>query len=310
MTTFFTKPDVLGFLEFLNAAPGPKMSELPPADAREAMVVMTKMADLPIGEMAINRNFMIPGSAGDIPARHYDTRDTRDVGPVMVFFHGGGFVIGDLDTHEGFCGEAARALDIPVIAIDYRLAPEHPFPASSDDCEAAARWVADNIACTGLVLAGESAGGNLTIVTAMALRDRPASKPVIVQNPIYPVVSSHNDWQSMSDFADGYLLTRDLMDYFMANYAADPSDYRGSPLDFAQTGMPPSVVTTASLDPLHDQGVAYYEALVAAGVKAVHYEADGNIHGHIQLLQAVPSALEDVRAHLALVKTMIAEVTS
>ena len=310
MTTFFTKPDVAGFLEFLNAAPGPAMNELPPADAREAMVVMAKMADLPIGEMAINRNLMIPGPLGDIPARHYDTRETRDVGPVMVFFHGGGFVIGDLDTHEGYCGEAARALDIPVIAIDYRLAPEHPFPASSDDCEAAARWVAENIPCTGLVLAGESAGGNLTIITAMALRDRPASKPVIVQNPIYPVVSDHNDWQSMSDFADGYLLTRDLMDYFMMHYAAKPGDYRGSPLDFAQTGMPPSVVTTASLDPLHDQGVAYYEALVAAGVKAVHYEANGNIHGHIQLLQAIPSALEDVRAHLALVKTMIAEVTA
>lgn len=310
MTTFFTKPDVAGFLEFLNAAPGPAMNELPPEDAREAMVVMAKMADLPIGEMAINRNLMIPGPLGDIPARHYDTRETRDVGPVMVFFHGGGFVIGDLDTHEGYCGEAARALDIPVIAIDYRLAPEHRFPASSDDCEAAARWVAENIPCTGLVLAGESAGGNLTIITAMALRDRPASKPVIVQNPIYPVVSDHNDWQSMSDFADGYLLTRDLMDYFMLHYAAELGDYRGSPLDFPQAGMPPSVVTTASLDPLHDQGVAYYGALVAAGVKAVHYEANGNIHGHIQLLQAIPSALEDVRAHLALVKTMIAEVTA
>jgi acetyl esterase len=310
MTTFFTKPDVAGFLEFLNAAPGPAMNELSAADARESMLVMAKMADLPIGEMAINRDLMIPGPAGDIPARHYDTRETRDVGPVMVFFHGGGFVIGDLDTHEGYCGEAARALDIPVIAIDYRLAPEHRFPASSDDCEAAARWVADNIPCTGLVLAGESAGGNLTIITAMALRDRPASKPVIVQNPIYPVVSDHNDWQSMTDFADGYLLTRDLMDYFMMHYAAVPGDYRGSPLDFPQTGMPPSVVTTASLDPLHDQGVAYYEALVAAGVKAVHYEANGNIHGHIQLLQAIPSALEDVRAHLALVKTMIAEATA
>jgi acetyl esterase len=310
MTTFFIKPDVAGFLAVINAVPGPKINELSPVDARESMVTMTKMADLPIGDMAVNCDFMIPGPAGDIPARHYDIRETRDIGPVMVFFHGGGFVIGDLDTHEGYCAEAARALDIPVIAIDYRLAPEHPFPASSDDCEAAARWVADNIPCTGLVLAGESAGGNLTIVTAMALRDRPASKPVIVQNPIYPAVSSHNDWQSMSDFAEGYLLTRDLMDYFMLHYAADASDYRGAPLDFPQTGMPPSVVTTASLDPLHDQGVAYYEALVAAGVKAVHYEANGNIHGHIQLLQAVPSALADVHAHLALVKMMIAQATA
>jgi acetyl esterase len=310
MTEFFTKPDVAAFLAILNGTSGPKMEDLSPADARASMVIMTKMTDLPLGEMAIKRDFAIPGPAGDIPARHYDTRDSRDVGPLMVFFHGGGFVIGDLDTHEGYCAQAARQLDIPVIAIDYRLAPEHPFPASSDDCEAAARWVADNIPCTGLVLSGESAGGNLTIVTSMALRDRPASKPVIVQNPIYPAVSSHNEWQSMRDFADGYLLTSGLMDYFMMHYAPDGSDYRGAPLDFPQNGMPPSVVTTASLDPLHDQGVAYYKALIAAGVKAQHYEADGTIHGHIQLLQAVPSALADVRAHLALVKTMIAETTA
>jgi acetyl esterase len=310
MTDHFTKPDVAAFLQFINAAPGPKLHELSAPEARESMIVMTKMADLPIGDMAINRDLMISGPAGNIRARHYDVRATRDVGPVMVFFHGGGFVIGDLDTHEGYCGEAARLLDIPVVAIDYRLAPEHPFPAAAEDCEAAARWVADNIPCTGLVLAGESAGGNLTIVTAMALRDKPASKPVIVQNPIYPGVSSHNDWQSMTDFADGYLLTRDAMDYFMMHYAAAPDDYRAAPLDFPQDGMPPSVVTTASLDPLHDQGVAYHEALQAAGVTSVHYEANGNIHGHIQLLQAVPSALEDVRAHLALVKTMIADVTA
>src|SRR3546814_10300910 len=102
----------------------------------------------------------------------------------MVFYHGGGWVIGDLDTHEPYCAEAARQLDMPVIAVDYRLAPEHPFPAAPIDCEAAARWVADNIPCTGLVLSGESAGGNLTIVTALTLRDTPASKPVIAIHPI------------------------------------------------------------------------------------------------------------------------------
>ena len=152
--------------------------------------MMGHVAELPLGDLAVTRDIAIPDPAGDIPARLYDARDSRDAGPVMVFFHGGGFVIGDLDTHGPYCAEAARQLDMPVVSIDYRLAPEHPFPAATDDCEAAARWVAENIACTGLILSGDSAGGNLTIVTAMALRDEPAAVPVIAQNPIYPVVAA------------------------------------------------------------------------------------------------------------------------
>src|SRR3546814_2971709 len=132
--------------------------------------------------------------AGDIPIRLYDSHPGRQTGPVMFFYQGGGWVIGDLDTHDPYCAEAARQLDMPVIAVDYRLAPEHPFPAAPIDCEAAARWVADNIPCTGLVLSGESAGGNLTIVTALTLRDTPASRPVVAIHPIYPAVTTHDDW--------------------------------------------------------------------------------------------------------------------
>lgn len=307
MTEPFVRPDVAGFLRFLNNVEGPKMHEVSPAEARAMMLAMGPIAERPVGELAVRRDLTIPGPAGDIPARLYDARESREAGPVMVFYHGGGFVIGDLETHDSYCAEAARQLDMPVIAIDYRLAPEHPFPAAPEDCEAATRWVADNIACTGLVLSGDSAGGNLTVVTALALRDNPASKPVIAQHPIYPAVSGRDDWQSYKDFAEGFLLTREGMDWFMDNYQLDVTDRRGSPLDFDQAGMPPSLVTTASLDPLRDQGRAYVEALKAAGVPVVHYEADGNIHGYINLRQATPSSHDDVTKSLTALKDMIAE---
>lgn len=311
--TPFVRPDVAAFLAFLNAQEGPKMNEVSPDEAREMMRVMGAVAELPIGDIAVKRDLSIPGPAGVIPARLYDARENRGPGPVMVFYHGGGFVIGDIGTHEPYCAEVARQLDMPVISIDYRLAPEHPFPASSDDCEAATRWIAESPAelgleVTGLVLSGDSAGGNLTIVTAMALRDKPAAVPVILQHPIYPAVSGSDDWQSMRDFSEGHLLTAELMGWFLTSYAADYSDFRGSPLDFDQSGMPPSLVTTAGLDPLRDQGKAYYEALKAAGVRAEYRNADGNIHGYINIRQAMPSSNEDIKGNLDQLKAMLAEI--
>jgi acetyl esterase len=308
MSEAFVRPDTAMFLNFLNNVPGPKMEELSAPEARKQMQAMGHVAELPVGDLAVIKDIVIPGPAGLIPARLYDARESRAPGPVMVFFHGGGFVIGDLETHGPYCAEAARQLDMPVISIDYRLAPEHPFPAPTDDCEAAARWVAENIPCTGLVLSGDSAGGNLTIVTAMTLRDNPAAVPVIAQNPIYPVVSGHNDWQSYRDFADGFLLSTAGMIWFTEAYKADFTDYRGAPLLHDQAGMPPTLVITASLDPLHDQGVAYCEALKAAGVRVRHLEADGNIHGLINLRKAIPSSQEDVVNNLTALKEMLAEV--
>jgi acetyl esterase len=304
----FVRPDVAVFLNFLNNVPGPKMHELSAPDARGQMLAMGHVAELPLGDLAVHKDLSIPGPAGAIPARLYDARESREPGPVMVFFHGGGFVIGDLDTHGPYCAEAARQLDMPVVSVDYRLAPEHPFPAAPEDCEAAARWVAETIPCTGLVLSGDSAGGNLTVVTSLALRDHPAAVPVIAQNPIYPVVSDHNDWQSYRNFADGYLLSTEGMNWFMDAYKPDYADRRGAPLGFDHVGTPPSVVITASLDPLHDQGVAYVEALKTAGVHAVHVEAEGNIHGLINLRKAIPSAQDDVTANLTALKGLLASL--
>ncbi len=308
MAEHFVRPDVAMFLQFLNSQPGPKMQELPVADARNMMLAMRHVADAETGELSVIRDLAIPGPAGTIPARLYDARENRQAGPVMVFFHGGGFVIGDIDTHEPYCAEIARQLDIPVISVDYRLAPEHPFPAAPEDCEAAARWIADNIPCTGLILSGDSAGGNLTVVTSMALRDNPASVPVIAQHPIYPAVSAHNDWQSYRDFNEGFLLTKEGMEWFMDAYRMDPEDRRANPLEHDQSGMPPSLVVTAGLDPLRDQGRAYVEALKAAGVPTVHLEAEGNIHGYINLRKGIPSVQGDIDANVAALKALLADV--
>ena len=312
MTEPFVRPDTRGFLDYLAAMPGPKMHEMEAPAARALYTMMKDVADPPIGELGAMLDLAIPGPAGDIPARLFDPRASREPGPAVVFFHGGGFVIGDLDSHASFTAEMARVLDLPVIAIDYRLAPEFPWPAAPDDCEAAARWVAGSPgeigrSVTSLILAGDSAGGNLTIVTAAALRDDPAAVPVIAQLPFYPATDSSRDYPSYTQFADGYLLTRDSMEWFMAAYQAEDQHIRTSPLLGGLEGMPPAVVVTASLDPIRDQGRAYAAALATAGVPVVFREAKGNIHGFITLRQAIPSSVGDVAGALAALKDIIVE---
>lgn len=311
----YVRPDVRMFLDYLNALPGPKTHELSPPEARAMMVAMRAVAEVDTGELAVIRNLSCPGLAGPIPMRLFDARAEREAGPVMVFFHGGGWVIGDLDTHEPFCAEAARQLDMPVISVDYRLAPENPWPAAPDDCEAAARWIASNpaemgVTATGLVIAGDSAGGNLTIITAMALRDEPAEVPVIAQFPIYPATEMGEDRPSYKQFSDGHLLTHEGMQWFTAQYAADESHHRASPLVESQEGMPPTIVMTASLDPIRDQGRAYAAALIEAGVPTIYREAKGTIHGFIGLRKAMPSGVLDVTLALKALKSVIEEVVA
>jgi acetyl esterase len=312
MTEPFVRPDVRGFLDFLNNVPGPKMHQLHAPAARAMYMAMKEVADPPIGELGTLLDIAIPGPASDIPARLFDPRVDRQPGPVVVFFHGGGFVIGDLDSHSSFTAEMARVLDLPVVAVDYRLAPEAKWPAAPDDCEAAARWVAGSPSelgrtVTSLILCGDSAGGNLAIVTAMALRDAPAKVPVIAQLPFYPATDSSRTYPSYDAFSEGFLLTRDSMDWFMASYEAEHEHIRASPLLGDLAGMPPAVVVTASLDPIRDQGRAYAAALAQAGVPVVFREAKGNVHGFITLRQATPSSVGDVMGALAALKDMIVE---
>lgn len=312
MTDHYTRPDVAAFLAYMNALPGPKMHEIGTPAARQTYAAMRNLVDLPVGELGVMQDVQIPGPAGAIPARLFDARAQREPGPAVVFFHGGGFVIGDLDSHASICAEIARTLDLPVIAVDYRLAPEHVWPAATDDAEAAARWVATSPpelsrSVTSLVVCGDSAGGNLAIIVAMALRDAPAAVPVIAQLPIYPATDYTRDYPSYELFCEGRVLTRASMDWFRDAYAGQNEHPRLSPLTGNLTGLPPAVVMTAGLDPIRDQGRAYAARLVEAGVQVIYREAAGNVHGFVTMRQAIPSSAGDVAGYLAVAKPLIAE---
>ena len=308
----FVRPDVKLFLDYFNNLPGPKTYEVGPVEARAMMVQARDVSDAPVGELAVIRDLTMPGPGGDLNLRLFDARETREPGPLFLFLHGGGFVFGDLDTHAPFCAEMARELDMPVLAVDYRLAPENPCPAGVEDAIAAARWAAESPAklereVTGLVVAGDSAGGNFTIIVALALRDEPARVPVIAQWPIYPAADPDKGYPSKKDFGEGYLLTQLSMDWFEQCYAADVKDWRYAPLLKSQAGMPPTLVVTASLDPIRDQGRAYAAACIEAGVPTMFCEAEGNIHGFINLRRAIPSSADDIRDCVAKLKLMLAE---
>jgi acetyl esterase len=311
MTTPPLRPDVSTFLAYANNFPGPKMHEMQPDEARAQYVATKSLVDLPMGDLAVHRALSIPGPAGPIPAALFDARTERGPGPLIVFYHGGGWVIGNVDSHASYCAELARATDLPVLSVDYRLAPEHPWPAATDDAEAAARWLAASpdalgLSVTGLVVAGDSAGGNLAIITAMDLRDRPAAVPVIAQFPIYPATHLGSDYPSYDAFADGHLLTRESMTWFEAAYAADAAHVRASPMLGDLAGMPPALVVTASHDPIRDQGRAYAAGLAQAGVAVSFVEVPGMIHGFITLRKIIPSGIADLARVHAMLKAMIA----
>ncbi|MFV0623099.1 alpha/beta hydrolase [Sphingomonas sp. ac-8] len=312
MSEVFVRPDVRAFLGYLETMPGPRIHELEPAAARAHLNATKDVADLPLGTLAVIRDLAIPSPHGTLAARLFDPRPQREPGPALLFLHGGGFVIGDLDSHASACAEIARMLDLPVVALDYRLAPEHPWPAAPEDAETAARWLAEagetlGHGITGLVLAGDSAGGTLAIVTAMALRDRPAAVPVLAHWPLYPLTDTTRDYPSFAQFADGYLLTRESIAWFGAAYRAESAHLRASPLLGDMAGMPPALVLTAGLDPLRDQGRAYAAALAEAGVPVVFREARGNVHGFLNLRRAIPSSQGDLAGALVALRQIVTE---
>jgi acetyl esterase len=312
MTDLYVRPDVRAFLEKMAASPRPVFND-------ELMVMIRQMPpdamagmDLPVGELGEVSNLVMPGPAGEIALRLFDPRASRAPGPVVVFYHGGGFVVGNIDTHAGMAAEIARQLDLPVVSVEYRLAPEHKWPAAPDDAEAAARWIAENGEAFGrefthLVLAGDSAGGNLTLVTAAALRDEPAALPLLAQIPIYPVTDVSRNYESYSRFADGYGLEEANIAYYEQAYQPDHAHRRRSPIRDDLAGLPPTLLVTAGLDPLRDEGRAYAAAAIKAGVPVIYREYQGTVHGFCSYRALIPSAQPDTLAFLALAKAMIAE---
>lgn len=312
--TPYVRADVKNLLDMLSAMNSPELNTLPLAEARGAYTAMAALVEAEAVPLAVIRDLACPGPGGEIPLRLYDKRAERAPGPVIVFFHGGGFVIGDLDSHHALCTTIADAVDLPVVAVHYRLAPEHPFPASDEDCIAAARWVASAPAelgrvPTGLVTVGDSAGGHLTLVVGQALAATPAAVPVIMQVPLYPATDESADG-SMAEFAEGYLLTRSTMDWFMQCYAPKAGDPLAYPALGRMAGSPPTILVTASLDPLRDQGRRYGAGLIAAGVDCTFMEMRGSIHGFANLRKAVPSAQADVLAICGAMRLMLERISA
>lgn len=310
----FVRPDVRAFLDMLASMNRPQMADMPLAEARAGYQLLTDLADLPPRELAKIGDLSCVGPAGEIPLRLYDARETRGPGPVVLFIHGGGFTCGDLNTHHNVCTEIAATLDLPVVAVDYRLGPENPFPAAPEDCEAAARWVAGSpaelgIEVTGLIPMGDSAGGNLTLVTTQSLLLEPANVPVVMQVPIYPVCDDHTKHTSFELFSEGFVLTAETIRFFDDCYAGDPSDRRLYPSDGAIAEMPPTVLATASLDPLRDSGRSFAAELIKAGRDVTYLERRGTIHGFVQTRKAIPSAQDDLLAILAAAKAMLERLT-
>jgi acetyl esterase len=311
--TPYIRPDMKGFLDMMAAAAAtaPKMADMTLQEARQSYIVMHGIADRPARELAVIRDLTCSGPAGDIPLRLYDARESREAGPVVMFFHGGGFVIGDLDTHHALCTEIAALIDLPVVAVHYALAPEAPFPAAILDCEAASRWVAGSPAelgrqATGIITIGDSAGGNAAVVVSQLLGANPAAVPVVLQVPIFPLVEDANGSASMAAFSDGFLLTAETMAFFDAAYGADRSDPRGFPILSDHSNAPPTIVATASLDPIRDSGRAYAKALVDAGRDVVFLEMRGVTHSFTNLRQMVPSTQKDLERIIAAMQFMLA----
>ncbi len=280
-------------LELVVKSGRPAYHTLSPKEARQ-LFRETRPASTPvppaIGEV---RSASAEGPRGPIPLRVYRPASVADATrlPALVFFHGGGWVIGDLDTHDTLCRQLTAEAGISVVSVDYRLAPEHKFPAAADDAWAATRWVAAHAAELGvdgarLAVGGDSAGGNLAAVVALMARD--AGGPALaLQALLYPVTDVAAESRSYADLADGYLLTREGMRWFIAHYldrAAEGGDWRASPLRATSlAGVAPALVVTAGFDPLRDEGDAYAARLREAGVSVDHVCFGGMIHGFVPM---------------------------
>lgn len=297
-------PELATLLDFLAAAGTPPAWEQTPAQARADFralsVDLRDPALLP--EVAKVEEIAI----GDVPARVYRP-DLDGPLPTVVFFHGGGWVIGDLDTHDLACRTIANLSAAVVVSVGYRLAPEHRFPAAVEDALAATTWAADHLAGLGgagmLAVAGDSAGGNLAAVVAQQLRGR-----IDAQLLIYPAVDAPGEYASRLENAEGYFLDLATMAWFLQQYAApgtDLTDPRLSPLRGELAGVAPAVVVVAELDPLRDEGLAYARALEAAGVPVTRRRFEGLIHGFLDMGRHSAAAQAAVEETCALFRAVL-----
>ncbi len=275
------------------AAGQPELWDLPVPEARAGFKMMTPLFDgQPVAVHAV-ADQTIAGPGGELPIRLYTPRPIKEGEqlPVLTFFHGGGWTIGDLDTHDVLCRYLSHHADCLVVSVDYRMGPEHKFPAAVEDCWAAAKWVSKNAAtfsgdASRIAVGGDSAGGNLSAVIAQLAKDD-EDLSLVFQMLIYPAVDAGTDYPSRSEYAEGYFLTKESMDWFLGNYVNDESDFSNPKMSPMLTedlsGLPDALVITAGFDPLQDEGKAYAEKLVAAGVATEYTHYESMIHGFVSM---------------------------
>lgn len=290
-------PDVQLVLEMIRAAGRPPFETLTPDEARLAYVNDRKVLQPPPENVADMRDIIAPGPVSDIPLRVYRATGTTQIDklPVLIYYHGGGWLLGDLDSHDGVCRRFANAARCCVVSVDYRMAPEHKFPAAVDDCAAATQWTVAQADALGIdpariAVGGDSAGGNLAAVMALLARDG-ALPPLTFQLLIYPATDMMMTTVSAQTITGGVPLTAKTMRWFIDHYmrgGADERDWRASPLRAADlSGTAPALVLTCACDPLCDEGIAYARRLEREGVRVTHLHFSDQIHGFMTMSRII-----------------------
>jgi acetyl esterase len=292
------EPDIQLILRLATLQGHRTLDTMTPAEARADIRRTAALANGLAAPVARIEQLEIPGPAGAMKARLYVPTTERRTRPLIVYFHGGGWVVGGLDTHDGICRFLAHEVDAGVLSIDYRLAPEHEFPAAADDAVAAFRWAAREAGTLGfdaarVAVAGDSAGGNLSAVVSLVTTREGGPRPM-AQLLIYPVTDLANRAPSYRLFAEGFFLTAAEMEWYIGHYlpgrdaARDP---HASPLLAPDlSGLPPALVLTAGFDPLRDEGEAYARRLEEAGVRVWLRRFPGLVHGFCNMTSISPSA--------------------
>jgi len=294
-------PQCQAILDAIANSDGPTVFDTrDPEEARRLYGASTEMFAPATPALRSIDNSTIPSDAMDVPVRLYtpETEAGPNGLPILLFLHGGGWVFGDLDTHDAMCRGLAHDAGCLIVSADYRLAPEHKFPAGLDDCLTALYWVAANAAqiggdATRLAIGGDSAGGNLAAAACQVARDR-GGPPIVFQLLIYPAVDFTADMTSSRNNAVGFGLSDPAIAWMRDCYLNDPfdaTDPRASPMMAKDLkGLPPALIQTAEFDPLHDEGKAYADGLRAAGSTAIHINYPGMIHGFMRMGALVDDA--------------------